>query len=226
VTQRSGVLDVPACPTHRSRRRTAAAASTRRSTGSWTPRSLKAASRPFSNPRRASTAAPHPGFPKGLRWPLTRVRLYRGQCLPQKALEHAGVIRVDPASEHSSAEVLDVLDVVLLERPGRRNDVRDGPAIARLPRRTASGRRRARRSPHRSRGTSSPRSRLRTSRSRPCPRALPRWAIPTPQSTKPSTRCSRCWTCTRTTPPRDGGHALSTRLSEDAGRAKARSALA
>ena len=79
------------------------------------------------------------------------------------------------------------------------------PAIARSPRPTASGRRRARRSPHRSRGTSSPRSRPRTSRSRPCPRALPRSAIATPRSTKPPTRCSRCWTCTRTTPPRDEG---------------------
>ena len=53
-------------------------------------------------------------------------------------------------------------------------------------------------------GTSSPRSRPRTSRSRRCPRASPRSAIATPRSTMPPTRCSRCSTCTRTTPPRGG----------------------
>ena len=78
-------------------------------------------------------------------------------------------------------------------------------AIARSPRLTASGRSRARRSPHRWRGTSSRRSRLRTSPSRRCPRALPRWAISTRRSTTPPTRCSRCWTSTRTTPTRDEG---------------------
>src|SRR6266540_2353072 len=31
------------------------------------------------------------------------------------------------------------------------------------------------------------------------------FTVATPRSTKPPTRCSRCWTCTKTTPPRDGG---------------------
>ena len=66
----------------------------------------------------------------------------------------------------------------------------------------------------------------RTSRSRPCPLASPRWAIATPRSMTSSTRSSRCWTCTSATRPRERRHALSARLSEDAGRAEARPALA
>ena len=38
-------------------------------------------------------------------------------------------------------------------------------------------------------------------------------------------RCSRCWTCTSATKPREGRHALPARLSEDARRTKARTAL-
>ena len=53
------------------------------------------------------------------------------------------------------------------------------------------------------RGTNSPKSSPRTSRSRRCPRALPRWAIAMPRSTTPTTRCSPCWTCTRGTRERE-----------------------
>ena len=75
-------------------------------------------------------------------------------------------------------------------------------------------------------GTSSPRSRPRTSRWRPCRRASPRWATATPRSTTSRTRCSRCWTCTSATRPRAGRHAVPARLPEDAGRAEARAAVA
>ena len=47
-----------------------------------------------------------------------------------------------------------------------------------------------------------PRSHRRTSPSRRCPRASPRWAIATRRSTTSPTRCSRCSTCTSATPPR------------------------
>ena len=66
-----------------------------------------------------------------------------------------------------------------------------------------------------------PRWRPRTSRSRRCPRAFAEVLIATRRSTRPSTYRSRCWTCTRTTPPRDGGTCLPARLPEDAGRASA-----
>ena len=99
-------------------------------------------------------------------------------------------------------------------------------AIARSPRPTASGPSPALRSRRRSPGTSCPRSRPRTSRSRRCPRGSPGRRPRTRRSTTSPTRCSRCWTCTSATRRGRGRHALPTRLPEDARRAQAGPALA
>ena len=82
------------------------------------------------------------------------------------------------------------------------------------------------RSPHRWRGTSSPRSLPKTSRLQRCRLDSPTLAICTPRSTTPPNRCSRCWTCTSAMLRRAGGYALPAGLSEDAGRAQAGPALA